>query len=97
MPNTTAKLAPVVVARKRRRRRLLPLLAVLLILSLIHICLSIFHQTDNGLMVRMAIFCTIFGLDAKALKASYTVPKWHSAKPISRPKLHGAVRQAQDW
>jgi len=59
--------------------------------------LSIFHQTDNGLMVRMAIFCTIFGLDAKALKASYTVPKWHSAKPISRPKLHGAVRQAQDW
>ena len=35
VPNTTAKLAPVVVARKRRRRRLLPLLAVLLILGLL--------------------------------------------------------------
>lgn len=59
--------------------------------------LAIFHQTDNGLMVRMAIFCTIFGLDQKALKASYSVPKWHSAKPIARPGLHSAGRQAQDW
>ena len=59
--------------------------------------LAIFHQTDNGLMVRMAIFCTIFGLDAKALKASYSVPRWHSAKPIARPGLRVAGRQAQDW
>lgn len=59
--------------------------------------LAIFHQTDNGLMVRMAIFCTIFGLDAKALKASYTVPRWHSAKPIKRSKLPTGDRMAQDW
>ncbi len=59
--------------------------------------LAIFHQTDNGLMVRMAIFCTIFGIDLAGVQSRYSMSKWVSAKPVPRPALHSAGRQAQDW
>lgn len=59
--------------------------------------LAIFHQTDNGLMVRMAIFCTILGLDLATVLAHARRPVWNSGKPLVRPGLHSAGRQAQDW
>ncbi len=59
--------------------------------------LAIFHQTDNGLMVRAAIFCTILGLDLETVLAHSKKPVWNSGKPLTRPGLHSAGRQAQDW
>ena len=47
--------------------------------------LAIFHQTDNGLFVRMAIFCTILGLDLQTVLAHSKVPAWSSGKPLARP------------
>ncbi|QGF23363.1 aspartate carbamoyltransferase [Raineyella fluvialis] len=52
--------------------------------------LAIFHQTDNGLMVRMAIFCTIFGIDLAAVRSRYSISKWVSAKPVPRPAPYSA-------
>lgn len=46
--------------------------------------LAIFHQTDNGLLVRMAIFCTIFGIDEAAVRSRYSIAKWVGAKPVAR-------------
>lgn len=59
--------------------------------------LAIFHQTDNGLMVRMAIFCSILGLDLETVLAHSRKPIWNTGKPLARPGLHSAGRQSQDW
>ena len=38
--------------------------------------LAIFRQTDNGVPIRMAVFCTMFGLETRSILASFSQPKW---------------------
>jgi aspartate carbamoyltransferase catalytic subunit len=41
--------------------------------------LSIFHQTDNGLRIRMAIFLVAMGCSAEAVKAATKNQSWNAA------------------
>lgn len=57
--------------------------------------LAIFHQTDNGLVVRMAIFCTILGLDLATVMSRTKKPLWSTGEPLDRPELRWPGRQSQ--
>lgn len=59
--------------------------------------LAIFHQTDNGLFVRMAIFCTILGLDIDTIMEHTRKPVWKTGKPLQRVGLPHPGSRAQDW
>lgn len=38
--------------------------------------LAIFRQTDNGVPIRMAVFCAVFGIGADLIAASLDEPNW---------------------
>lgn len=56
--------------------------------------LAIFHQTDNGLLVRMALFLTALGCSADSVRATLKQRPWSAALDWVSPTPQGATDAA---